>query len=66
MVLRLFGAKIGKGCIVYSSAKIWYPKNLILGESLHWPSCRYLYSRQDYHWRLGNYITSSIPVCSKP
>lgn len=32
MVLKLFGAKIGKGCIVYSSAKIWYPKNLILGE----------------------------------
>ncbi|MCM1372611.1 MAG: putative colanic acid biosynthesis acetyltransferase [Bacteroides sp.] len=31
-VLKLFGAKIGKGCIVHSSAKIWYPKNMILGE----------------------------------
>lgn len=32
VVLRLFGARIGKGCIVHSSAKIWYPKNLVLGE----------------------------------
>lgn len=32
LVLRMFGAQIGKGCIVHSSAKIWYPKNLVLGE----------------------------------
>ncbi len=31
-LLRLFGAEIGKGCIVYSSAKIWAPWNLILGD----------------------------------
>lgn len=28
MLLRLFGAKIGKKCIVYSSARIWLPRNL--------------------------------------
>ena len=30
-ILRIFGAQIGKGCIVYPSATIWSPKNLILG-----------------------------------
>ena len=30
-LLTLFGAKIGKGCIVYSSARIWDPKNLKMG-----------------------------------
>lgn len=32
VVLRLFGTQIGKGCIVHASAKIWYPKNLVLGD----------------------------------
>lgn len=31
-LLRLFGAKIGLRCTVYSSAKIWLPENLILGD----------------------------------
>lgn len=30
-ILRLFGAKIGKGSIVHSSAKIWAPWNLEMG-----------------------------------
>lgn len=30
-LLRLFGANIGKGAVVYSSASIYYPKNLVLG-----------------------------------
>ena len=29
-LLRTFGAKIGKGAVVYSSAKIYYPANLIM------------------------------------
>lgn len=31
-VLRIFNAKIGKGSIVHASAKIWDPKNLIIGD----------------------------------
>ena len=31
-LLKLFGARIGKGSIVYPSAKIWAPWNLTLGE----------------------------------
>lgn len=31
-LLRCFGAKIGKSSIVYSSANIWMPCNLVVGE----------------------------------
>lgn len=30
-ILRIFGAKIGKGSIVYSSSDIWAPWNLVIG-----------------------------------
>jgi len=30
-LLRMFGAKIGKGCCIYPSAKIWAPWNLEVG-----------------------------------
>ena len=30
-LLRLFGAKIGRGCRIYGSARIWYPPNLEMG-----------------------------------
>ena len=40
IILRIFGAKIGKNSGVYSSVKIWSPKNLIIGEN-SWigPNC---------------------------
>jgi putative colanic acid biosynthesis acetyltransferase WcaF len=31
-VLRVFGAKIGRGVRVYGSARIWYPPNLVVGD----------------------------------
>lgn len=31
-LLRLFGAKIDKTAVVYSSAKIYYPSNLVMGQ----------------------------------
>lgn len=32
MLLRVFGAQIGKGAHVHPSAKIWWPKNLVMEE----------------------------------
>lgn len=34
LVLRLLGAKIGKNCDIYSSAKILVPYNLVLGDNV--------------------------------
>jgi putative colanic acid biosynthesis acetyltransferase WcaF len=31
-ILKIFGAKIGKGCIVYPTCKIWAPWNLEMGD----------------------------------
>lgn len=30
-MLRAFGAKIGAGCRVYRSVRVWYPANLVMG-----------------------------------
>lgn len=30
MLLRLFGAQIGAGCDVRASARVWYPRNLVM------------------------------------
>ena len=32
LILKLFGAKIGKGANVYASARIWAPWNLVVGD----------------------------------
>lgn len=32
MILRLFGARVGRGVRVYGSAKIWYPPNLTIDD----------------------------------
>ncbi len=32
IILRKFGAQIGKGCLVHSTAKIWAPWNMELGD----------------------------------
>ena len=34
LLLRLFGAQLGKGCHVYPAAKIWAPWNLFLGDQV--------------------------------
>ena len=31
-ILRLFGAKIGKGCVIDASTKVWQPWNLEVGD----------------------------------
>jgi len=43
LLLNLFGAKLAKGARVYSSARIWYPPNLIMGKGsvLGWQTYAY-------------------------
>ncbi len=52
MLLRLFGAKLGKGCQFYPSGKVWTPWNLVcedcctlgMGAEIYNPSLVYLES----------------------
>src|SRR3954454_12128355 len=32
MLLRLFGAQLSNTCAIYGSARIWDPRNLVMGE----------------------------------
>jgi putative colanic acid biosynthesis acetyltransferase WcaF len=34
LLLRVFGAKVGRGAKVYGSARVWLPRNLELGEGV--------------------------------
>lgn len=34
LVLRLFGARIGRNARVHASVAVWYPPNLVLGENV--------------------------------
>lgn len=34
IVLKLFGAKLGRNCRVHASVKIWHPRNLELGDNV--------------------------------
>lgn len=34
LVLRLFGARAGRGCRIYGSSKVWDPANLVLGDNV--------------------------------
>lgn len=33
MLLRMFGAKMGRNSVVYSSARVYYPANLVMGDN---------------------------------
>ena len=33
-ILRLFGARLGQGCRVHASVKVWLPGNLVLGDNV--------------------------------
>jgi putative colanic acid biosynthesis acetyltransferase WcaF len=32
LILRAFGAQMGKGANVYASARVWHPRNLVMGD----------------------------------
>jgi len=57
LVLRLFGARLGKGARVHASVKIWLPANLELGDNvLIGPGAR-IYNQG--HIRIGDFTVIS-------
>lgn len=45
MVLRMFGAKLGDGCRVYASVRIWLPANLEMGDNVLLGPGAFLYNQ---------------------
>lgn len=64
LVLRAFGARVGKGARVHASVSIWLPRNLELGEKvLIGPGAR-LYNQG--HIRIGAYtvVSQRAHICA--
>src|SRR5258706_1325331 len=57
MLLRLFGARIGKSCHVYPNAKIWAPWNLQCEDVVAIADGAYIYNPSDVH--LGSHVVVS-------
>jgi putative colanic acid biosynthesis acetyltransferase WcaF len=60
MILRCFGAKIGKGAHVYPKVKIWAPWNLTLGDQSGIGNGAIIYSQG--HITIGNSVVISQGV----
>lgn len=56
-LLRLFGAKIGKGCHIYPGVKVWAPWNLTLGDFVGVADGVTLYCMDKIH--IGDYAVIS-------
>jgi len=80
MILKIFGAKIGKDVHVYPKVKIWAPWNLVLGDECGIANNAILYSQdviyigkrsvisQGAHLVAGthDYTKSGFPLITKP
>lgn len=58
LILRLFGARIGRGCRIYASTRVWDPANLELGENV-------LIGREAIIYNQGRIVIGSDSVVSQ-
>lgn len=63
-ILRLFGAKIGKGVHVYPSAKIWYPFNLRLDDNSSIDEDVDVYNVDTIHLMKGAKVSKRAFLCT--
>lgn len=64
MILRMFGAKIGKHVHVYSKVSIWAPWNLIIEDYVGVANGANLYSMATIHLRARCVISQGAHLCS--
>lgn len=63
-LLRMFGAQISKQAIIYSSAKVYYPKNLIMeGLSVIGPNTN-IYNVDKITIKDGSVISQGVYLCA--
>ena len=64
LVLRCFGAKIGRGARIHASVRIWLPSNLNIGENaLIGPGAR-LYNQGHIHIGADTVISQRAHICA--
>lgn len=63
LLLRLFGAKIGKKCIIYSSAFIWLPEHLIMEDYSQIADHVRIQNSQPLYLKKGSIISQYTYIC---
>jgi putative colanic acid biosynthesis acetyltransferase WcaF len=64
LVLRLFGARTGRGCQVYGSTIVWYPANLELGDNVMIGPGAILYNQGRIAIGSGSVISQRAHLCA--
>jgi putative colanic acid biosynthesis acetyltransferase WcaF len=62
-LLKLFGAHIEKGCVIYSSAKIMLPKNLNMEENAHIADHVYIQNSAPFYMKKNSEISQYCYIC---
>lgn len=62
-LLKIFGAHIEKGCVIYSSAKIMLPKNLYMEENSHIADHVYIQNSAPFYMKKNSEISQYCYVC---
>lgn len=62
-LLRLFGAKIGKGCQIYSSASIWLPEHLIIEDDVQIADHVIIQNSKPLYLKRGCMISQYTYIC---
>lgn len=64
LLLRLFGATIGKGCTIYSSTKIWLPRNLRMDDYATLADHVELLNSEVVHLKEGSRVSQYTYICN--
>jgi len=63
LLLRLFGAKMGKGCHFYPSGKVWAPWNLVCGDYCTLADKAEIYNPSSIHLGTHCIISQQAYIC---
>jgi putative colanic acid biosynthesis acetyltransferase WcaF len=63
-ILRIFGAKIGKGCHIYPGVRIWAPWNLICDEEVGVGDGAYLYNQAPIRLGRRAVVSQGAQLCT--